>query len=176
MLTLLLFKGLMGTGKSTLSQSIGKRMNWPVLNIDDIRDTFETRQLSEKQAACYDILFSLGESLLEQGFSVILESSLRGKEGYERGKHLAQTVNAQLRIIECSCSDEALWKERLEARPYRPNQLIRDWQSFLEYRAKVLPDFDYSMDCPVLSVDTAEPLESITNKAVKWLVSANGVN
>jgi predicted kinase len=166
----------MGTGKSTLSQAIGKRMNWPVLNIDDIRDTFETRQLSEKQAACYDIFFALGESLLRQGFSVTLESSLRGKEGFERGKQLAQATNTQLRVIECFCSDETLWKERLETRAFRPNQLIRDWQSFLEYREKALPDFDYATDCPTLSVDTAESLETVTDKAVKWLISANGVN
>jgi hypothetical protein len=171
-----LFKGVIGTGKSTLSQEVGKRMNWPVLNIDDIADVFVSRQLSDRQGACYDILFSLGESLLTQGFSVMLESSLRGEEGFERGKQLAKNMNTQLRVIECYCSDEDVWKERLETRPYRPNQLIRDWGSFLEYKAKALPDFDYPMACPALSIDTARPLQVITDEVVDWLDSTNGVN
>jgi predicted kinase len=170
---LLLFKGLMGTGKSTLSQAVGQRMNWPVLNIDDIADIFVSRQLPNRQVARYDILFSLGESFLKQGFSVILESSLRGEEGFERGKQLAKNMNAQLRVVECHCSDEALWKERLETRPHRPNQLIRDWQSFLEYREKALPDFAYEIDCPVLSVDTARDLEMTTNEVITWLKEVN---
>jgi hypothetical protein len=117
-------------------------------------------------------LFSLGESLLKQGFSVILESSLRGKEGFERGKQLAH-LNAQLRVTECYCSNEALWKERPETRPYRPTQLIREWQSFLEYREKALAEFDYPMNCPVLRVDTARDLTTVTNEVITWLKEVN---
>jgi predicted kinase len=171
--TLLLFKGLMGTGKSTLSQAVGKRMGWPVINIDDIADVFVSRQLSDRQPASYDIMFSLGKSLLEQNFSVILESSLRGEEGFERSKQLAKAMNAQLRVIECFCSDDALWRQRLETRPLRPNQLIRDWHSFLEYKEKALPDFAYKIDCPVLTVDTARDLETITDEVVTWLKEVN---
>jgi gluconate kinase len=57
----------------------------------------------------------------------------------------------------------------LETRPHRPTQIIRDWQGFLEYRAKVLPDFDYVMDCPVLRVDTAQPLNEIVRETLHWL-------
>jgi predicted kinase len=173
MQTLLLFKGLMGTGKSTLSQAVGKRMGWPVINIDDIADVFVRCQLSDRQPASYDILFNLGKSLLEQNFSVILESSLRGEEGFERGKQLAEASNIPLRLIECYCSDESLWQQRLETRPYRPNQLIRDWGSFLDYRKKALPDFVYEIDCPVLSVDTARDLETITDEVITWLKEVN---
>ena len=148
-------------------------MNWPVLNIDDLADVFVSRQLPDRQAACYDILFSVGESFLKQGFSVILESSLKGKEGFERGKQLARTMNAELKVIECFCSNETLWRERLETRPYRPNQLVRNWESFLEYREKALPDFAYKIDCPVLTVDTARDLETITSEVVTWLKEVN---
>jgi predicted kinase len=174
--TLLLFKGLMGSGKSAISQAVGKRLGWPVINIDDIGDVFITRQLPDRKPTSYDILFNLGKSFLEQDFSVILESSLRGKEGFERAKQISQEMNIQLRVVECFCSDEAVWKERLETRAYRPNQLIRDWQSFLEYREKALPDFAYEVNCPVLTVDTARDSNMITNEVIDWLNTTNGVN
>jgi hypothetical protein len=131
------------------------------------------RQLLERKPASYDILFSLGKSLLEQNFSVILESALRGKEGFERAKQLGQGTNTVLKVVECFCSDDEVLRERLETRPHRPTQLIKDWQSFLEYRESALPDFDYLIDCPVLTVDTARDLETITDEVVTWLKEVN---
>jgi predicted kinase len=171
--TLLLFKGLMGSGKSTLSQAVGKHLGWPVLNIDDIGDVFETRQLPERKPASYDILFALGKRLLEQNFSVILESALRGKEGFERAKQLCQDQNTALKVVECFCSDDKVLKHGLETRPHRPTQIIKDWQSLLEYREKTLPEFAYEMECPVLTVDTARDLNITTNEVVTWLKEVN---
>jgi predicted kinase len=167
--TLLLFKGLMGSGKSTVSQAVGKRLDWPVINIDDIGDVFVTRQLPDRKPASYDILFALDKSLLEQNFSVILESALRGKEGFDRAKSISQEVDVNLRVIECFCSDDKILWQRFEVRPRRPTQTIKDWQGFLEYREKALPDFAYEMDCPILTVDTARDLGNITDEVVAWL-------
>jgi AAA domain len=163
----------MGSGKSTVSQAVGKRLGWPIINIDDIGDVLETRQLPDRKPASYVILFVLGKSLLEQNFSVILESALRGKEGFEKAKQISQEINVNLRVIECFCSDDKVLRQRFETCPHRPTQLIQDWQGFLEYREKALPDFDYSMDCPDLRVDTARDLEVITNEVVKWLKEVN---
>jgi predicted kinase len=171
--TLLLFKGLMASGKSTVSQAVGKRLGWPIIHVDDIGDVLETRQLPERKPASYDILFAMERSLLGQNFSVVLESALRGKEGFERAKQLCQDTHTTLKVIECFCSDDEVLRRRLETRPPRPTQIIKDWQGFLEYRKKALPDFAYEMDCPVLRVDTARDLEAITDKVVIWLKEVN---
>lgn len=104
---------------------------------------------------------------------MILEATLRGKEGFERAKQFSQDLNVNLRVVECFCSNDEVLRERLKTRPHRPTQLIKDWQAFLEYREEALPNFAYEIDCPVLTVDTARDLDITTDEVVTWLKEVN---
>ena len=165
---LLMFKGMIGIGKSALSRSIGKRLDWPVVDKDDFSDVLMTR-VENYGPLAYESMFSVTESLLSQGFSVICDSPLRGEIGYLRAVKLAEQVSAELRIANCILSNETLWKTRLETRHRRPAHVIKTWADLTRYRQQASGDFNYSVAAPVLGVDMAVPLEQLTEKVITWL-------
>lgn len=95
--------------------------------------------------------------------------ALRGQTGYLNAKKLASETDALLRVVVCTCSDETLWRERLETRTHRPAHIIKTWQDFERYKKSALADFDYLIDVPTLEVDMAGPLNSIVEEVTVWL-------
>ncbi len=155
-----MFKGSPGVGKSALSRTLGKRLSWPVVDKDDFSDVLIN--IEGYGPLAYESMFSVAESLLNQGFSVICDSPLRGEVGYLRAQTLAQQAAAELRVLNCILSDEALWKVRLETRQRRPAHVLKTWADLIPYRQQAPPDFDSSVKVSTLTVDMAAPLEQLT--------------
>ena len=116
----------------------------------------------------YGAMFSVSRSLLAQGFSVICDSPLRGQIGYLNATKLADEVGAKLRVITCTCSDETLWRERLD-RTRRPAHILKTWEDLERYKEKALADFDYVIDAPTLEVDMVQPLRDTVEEVITWL-------
>ena len=165
---LLMLRGPVGIGKSALSRSLGKRLGWPIIDKDDFSDVLLTRVESYGPLA-YNSVFSVAESLLQQGFSVICDSPLRGEVGGSRAEASARQTGAELRMLDCVLSDETVWKVRLETRHRRPAHVIESWADLSRYRQQAAGDFDYSVKAPVLTVNMAAPLEQLTEQVVTWL-------
>ena len=165
---LLVLRGLVGIGKSTLSRSLGKRLGWPIVDKDDFSDVLLTHVESYGPLA-YNSMFSVTESLLKQKFSVICDSPLRGEVGGLRAETLAEQTGAELRVLDCVLSDEDVWKVRLETRHRRPAHVIESWADLSRYRQQASGGFDYSIKAPILEVDMAGPLEQLTEQVVTWL-------
>ena len=158
----------MATGKSTLSRALGKYLGWPVVDKDDFSDVLLS-QVERYGPLAYSAMFSVSRSLLQQGFSVICDSPLRGQIGYATAKELANEVNAELRVIVCTCSDEALWRERLETRARRPAHVLETWADFERYQESARADYDYKVDVPTLEVDMVNSLSAMVEEVVVWL-------
>lgn len=158
----------MATGKSTLSRALGARLGWPVVDKDDANDVL-IRRVPDSGALAYEVMFSVAGSLLEQGFSVICDSPLRSAIGLANAQRLAVRHDAELRVLELTCWDEALWRQRLEQRFPRPAQLIRSWDAFLPYRQAVLAELEFPIPHPTLTLDAARPLEHSLARALEWL-------
>ena len=165
---LIVFKGLMGTGKSTLSRALGQRLGYLVVDKDDFSDVL-LPHLERYGPLAYEAMFLASRSLLQQGFSVICDSPLRGQIGYRNAARLAQEVGAQLHVIVCVCSDEALWRERLETRTRRPAHLVKTWQDLERYQEVARADFEYEVDAPMLEVDTVNSLSDVVEEITFWL-------
>ncbi len=120
----------------------------------------------------YESMFSVAGSLLQQGFSVICDSPLRGRAGYLHAERVAQTP-AALRVVTCTLTDEALWKTRLETRQRRPAHVLKTWEDLLRYREQARSDFDYPTDAPTFTADRAVSLESLTKEITAWLDQRN---
>ena len=163
-----MLKGPVGIGKSALSRSLGQRLGWPVVDKDDFSDVLLTR-IEHYGSLAYDSMFSVAESLSKQGFSVICDSPLRGEMGYLNAKKLAERSAAELRVLDCTLSDEAVWKTRLETRQRRPAHVLKTWADLTRYRNQAVDDFDYPVTTPVLMVDTALPLEQNLERILTWL-------
>jgi predicted kinase len=171
--TLLVFKGMMGVGKSALSRAVGRRLHWPVVDKDDFSDAL-IDHVEAYGPLAYASMFSAAESLLAQGFSVICHSPLRGEPGYLRAKELAQGCGSSLRIVSCSLAGETLWQTRIETRERRPAHIPKSWDDLRRYRTQAETDFKYEIASPVLELDMADPLGDLTEHVVKWLDEQKG--
>ncbi len=165
---LVVFKGLAGTGKSTLSRALGRHLGWLVLDKDDIHDAIEANANNASPLA-YRILFRMAEAALEQGFSVICDCSLRGLEGLENVKAVAQRTKAEPVIIECMTADERVWRSRFEARIDLSSRRLTDWQEYELLIAGARADMTYEVDVPHLVVDTSRPLEMTLAQVLHFL-------
>ncbi len=114
---LILFKGLPGSGKSTLSRAPGQRLGLPIIDKDDIDDVLHG-QVAASGGLAYEIMLRVARRQLLQSLSVICDSPLLYSQTYERAQGIAIEANASLAIIECLCSYKQIWQRRIDSRQY----------------------------------------------------------
>jgi predicted kinase len=159
---LVVMKGMPGSGKSTLSRALGRQLGWPVVD----KDMF--RPVLPDGAHAYQVMFLQAQDLLRQGFHVICDSPLTGLKAYAAACEISESTRAALRIVECHCSDKALWAQRLAGREKSAHQ-VSDWQALLAYQEKVRPKMQHAFHHPLLQVDMAKPLVVVTADVIAWL-------
>ena len=119
---LIVFSGLPGTGKSSLAEVVGKDLHIPVFAKDWLEATLLRSGLKpaikDKSLgfAGYELLTVLAERQLMLGQSVILDSVAGTETIRSRWHQLAKQHDAGWRMIECTCSDESLYRSRLKTR------------------------------------------------------------
>jgi len=119
-------KGHPATGKSTLAQALARRLGWPLIDKDDVKDNIA--HVPDGNGLAYDIFWQIVETQLGLGLSVIADSPLSYPESYRTAQTLAQRANAKLWVVETRL-EEALWRARLEARgqTMADNHRIHSW-------------------------------------------------
>ncbi len=172
-LCFLLMKGPPGSGKSTLARALSWRLGWPLIDKDDIQDLLD----DSNPGLAYEIMFSLGRRQLLQGLSVICDSPLGYRRGYERAVQIAQETGAHLAIIECICADEDVWRQRIEARQELslPTHHTTDWAGVQAYQQRIAEDEGYSIAHPHLVLDTSRPIGELCDHVLRWLEQPGGV-
>jgi len=110
---LIAMKGHPATGKSTLARILARRLGWPLLDKDDIKD--HTFDVPGGNVLAYDVLWQIVETQLRLGLSVIVDSPLSYPISYRTALHLADQYNAKLWIVETQL-ETAIWQARLEER------------------------------------------------------------
>ena len=161
-------RGLMASGKTTLSLALGERLGWPVVDKDDINDVLINR-VRKSGPLAYEAMFGIALNLSKQGFSVICDSPLTGPEGYGHAAIISSTTGAKVRLIDCHCFDDAVWRRRIETRERRPAQRVKRWSTFLLYRRRSKKQMFLATDYPTLQVDTVLPLEQNLRHILTWL-------
>jgi len=105
---LVLIAGLPGVGKSTLAFRLGQMLGWVVIEKDKLKEAFfedsalKEEKIDEETAdrVAYHCFFTIAENLLiNQGLSVILDSSTLHPFVLKRAKELAACSGANLKII-----------------------------------------------------------------------------
>jgi predicted kinase len=162
-------KGLSGSGKSTLARALGQTLSWPVVDKDDIRDVLPSTDTAG--ALAYQIMWRVVRCQLLLGQSVIADSPLTYAQGYATVRQLAQETHAQVRIVECVCPDEELWRERINQRKLLslPDHHQIDWEAFQRVRASTPPS--YLISDPILRLHTNQDLALLVGKSTAWLGS-----
>jgi predicted kinase len=170
---LVVFAGLPGTGKSSLARAVARELHAVYLDKDTIKDAViaVARELKTEQGTdlagpiSYELLVVLARDNLSLGLSVVLDSPAGYRQFREQVSELAKARRANLKLVECICTDESLLRQRVEERgrelpPYR----ARDWADYQSNRAR----FE-GLTERRLVVDTAEPLAINVRKVLSYI-------
>jgi hypothetical protein len=116
---LLVFGGVPGSGKSTVSERVGAALGVPVFALDWLLGAltpFGLRHHRDLMGLGGELLTTLAYRELSAGRSAILDTTSEEPAARARWASLAAAAGAAFVPVLCSCTDEALHRERVERR------------------------------------------------------------
>jgi predicted kinase len=127
-LTLVIFSGLPGSGKSALANRLARELRWPSLSIDavagNVPENADYRFWDEKIL----VLLTIAAAQLELGVSVIADSIFMGADRVH-AQEIARKHGAAFRPVYCFVSDESLWEKRVTERVEAlQNPVVATWE------------------------------------------------
>lgn len=167
--------GVAGTGKTTLSREIIRRISAVYLDNNHIVDAFfpDTREdfdYKRLRARFYKALYTIAEANLKLGNSVLLDAPhIKEVQTPEWKKFItgfAKKNKAKLVVIRCRCSEESL-RARIQSRGERRDQSkLRHWKEFLAEQPMQVP-----VPFPHLEIDTDRSLFANITAAVQYITN-----
>ena len=175
--------GMVGSGKTTVSNALAKRLGMTVLSSDVIRKRLANIPLTEHHydevdsgiystefsRKTYSKLFSEAKEILAQGEHVILDAMFIRADDRAQAIKLAEDTGADFRVIECQL-DEASTKERLDQRMKGNSVADGRWSIYEPLKKKFEPVTEVPAD-KQFTVDTAQPLFKQLSRVVESLYS-----
>ncbi|MDQ3688979.1 MAG: NUDIX domain-containing protein [Chloroflexota bacterium] len=163
---LVLMKGPPGSGKSTIAKELGRRLGWPVIDKDAVRDLLP----DQLGGISYEAMLALAERQLAIGLNVVADSPLGYGRAYSNARAVAVRTGARMVVIECNCSDAAEWRRRIEQRldTGLAAHHATDWSKVEAFHERIATD-PYVVDVPTLKVDSVQPIDRILPMIMNWL-------
>jgi len=114
-----LVAGIPGAGKSTLAESLARRLRAPVFSMDWLLGSLVPFDVLDDDNAYPVVDLVLSASVARQvqlGVDVILDATGHTRAERGRWRELTEQLGGVFVGVECVCSDEQLQRERVEGR------------------------------------------------------------
>ncbi|MFO8488052.1 AAA family ATPase [Legionella pneumophila serogroup 1] len=161
---LIIFGGLPGTGKTTISRAVAKHLKAVYLRIDTVEQAFKNSGHLEKDfigPEGYLISYAIAKENLGLGLTVIADSVNPIAITRQGWQEVAKSINVKFLEIEIICSDLNEHKKRVETRtPDIVGHKLPTWE---EVKTRDYEEWDSAL----LRIDTAE---YSTDEAVKRIL------
>jgi len=165
--------GLVGSGKTALSQALAERMGLVVLSSDVTRKCLAQIPKTEHRFEEYDsgiyspdfsrktynAMLAEAKDILAEGGSVIMDASFIKAEERKKAKAIAEEMNAGFHILECK-SDEETIHRRLTRRLEQSSVSDGRWEIYLLQKKRFEPVVEVPPQKRVI-IDTALPVGEI---------------
>lgn len=168
---LILFRGLPGTGKTTLIQAVSSQLEVIVLSRDELRARVIAKpNFSEDEKRYVDsIIYSAAQSYLLAGERVIIDGMpFKNREKIDVFLHFAITYAIPWRIVECYCS-EATAESRILEDMKKRRHVARD--RTLELYHRMVREYR-PIPYPRLMINTDLPIEQNVQKCLSYFSRA----
>jgi aminoglycoside phosphotransferase family enzyme/predicted kinase len=176
--SLLITAGLVGSGKSALAQALAKRLGLVVISSDVTRKRLasipETEHRFEEfdvgiyspefSRKTYNTMLSEAESILREGGSAIIDASFIKAEERLKAKRLAQELNTNFFVLECTL-DEELTRKRLIERLKQGSVSDGRWEIFSQQRERFEPVVEVPPQNRVI-IDSSQPIDRIVRQVL----------
>ena len=171
--SLILIMGVAGSGKSTLSREILRRVPAVYLDNNHIADAFfpyerNGRGYEKLRPRFYQILYTIAEENLKLGNSVLLDvphiKDVQTRKWQVFIKQLVKRTSARMVVIRCRCSENTL-RARLRSRgEERDNWKLRNWKPYLRNEP-----IEVAIPFRHFDVDTEKNVSKNANAAVRYI-------
>lgn len=172
-MVLIAMAGLPGSGKSTIAQVLGGRLDASVVSVDPLEAAILTAGIDSDQPtglAAYLVAETIAESVLVAGHDVIVDAVNAVDPAREQWVELAQRQGVKLRFIEVSCTDPEIHRERLESRAKRLSRASETSQYAVEQSLDEYSSWSGpSGAVPRITIDSVQPLGSNIEIALEFL-------
>ena len=179
---LIIFAGLIGTGKSTLSEILSKKLDIPIISSDIVRkalsgisptehkyEDFEKGiYLKEWTEKTYAEMLKRAHDILAKGSSVILDASFQRKSDRKMILNMADELGIKVFVVETLCKDEEI-KKRLNTRINDKKQASDGRWEIYSRQKEAFEAIDEIGDDSHIIVDTTEPVDVCIEKVLERL-------
>lgn len=149
---LVVFSGVPGTGKTTVSRALAARLGAVYLRIDTIEQSLRDAAIGDVGTAGYGVAQSIANANLLLGHRVIADCVNPVRESRATWRDVAARSAARLVDILLVCSDEAEHRRRVEARSSDIAGLVPlSWAAVTRHDFEPRDDEHLCLDTAVLS-------------------------
>lgn len=150
--TLIVFSGLPGTGKTTVSKALAARLCAVYLRIDTIEQAMKSAGAERIGPAGYTVANALAEANLLLGHSIVADCVNPVRDSRLGWSKVAAQASARLVDIHLICSDAAEHRRRVEGRSADIlGHILLSWEEVTQHEFEARDDDRLLLDTAIMS-------------------------
>ena len=161
--------GLPGTGKSTVARAVGAQLAVTVVAKDVVEASLRRSGIDADRSwrVANELLATIADDHLDQGRSVVLDAVFGDPDVRAQVREIAEGRGARWRLVECTCSDLALHRSRIEGRV----RGIAGWDELTWEDVEGTRSRYRTWTEERLVLDALDPLDANVDRAVRYLTA-----